>query len=102
MQRILQILTFYEEKLFFHLHIFFFQVILSTEKKGVFAVVFKGRNRAQGLGQNKILSANVAQSKGDELSNSKNGRRGRLWEQKTKNMQTALVWLVLGKKYRLI
>lgn len=65
--------------------------LLSTEKKpNVFVVVFKGRNRARGLDQDKILSANVGQSKGYELSNSKNERRGRLWEHKTKNTQTAL------------
>lgn len=61
-----------------------------TKQNNVFVVVFKGRNRARGLDQDKILSANVGQSKGYELSNSKNGRRGRLWEHKTKNTQTAL------------
>lgn len=82
------------KKYFFHLHIFFYQVILYFQQKkknnNVFVVVFKGWNRVRGLDQDKILSANVGQSKGYELSNSKNGRRGRLWEHKTKNTQTAL------------
>lgn len=83
MQRILQILTFYEEKIFFPSPYLLLPsyTLLSTGKKktnNVFVVVFKGRNRARGLDQDKILSANVGQSKGYELSNSKNGRRGRL------------------------